>query len=162
MLAAMRHRLTGLTVAVIVLLAAWGCGGSDDVAGTVGPGSGTPAATAPTDEVQINDVADRFYGAYVGGDGAAACALLSAAARRQVVEDPDTAGDGTTCDARLTAAAKVIAQYYGPDPEVSLAQVTVSGDRATGVITIGGRSQSVAFEREDGGWKLGPEPGESP
>ena len=71
---------------------------------------------------------------------------------------PATAKDGDTCAAKLAAAAKVIAQYYGPDPKVSLSQVAVSGDRATGVIIIAGQSQDVTFEREDGEWKLGPDP----
>ena len=100
---------------------------------------------------------DRFYAAYLAGDGATACGLLSDAAERQVVEDPDTAGDGNTCAAKLAAAARVIARYYGPDPKVSLSRVTVSGDRATGVIIIAGQSQDVTFEREDGEWKLGPD-----
>ena len=104
---------------------------------------------------------DRFYAAYLAGDGATACALLSEAAERQVVEDPGTAKDGDTCAAKLAAAAKVIAQYYGPDPKVSLSQVAVSGDRATGVIIIAGQSQDVTFEREDGEWKLGPDPEDS-
>ena len=163
----MRHWSSALALASIVLLAAWGCGGDDDGAAvTTGSGSGAPAATAPgpvspaaaDDEGRIQDVGDRFYAAYLAGDGATACALLSDAAELQVVEDPDTAGDGNTCAAQLAAAAKVIAQYYGPDPKVSLSQVAVSGDRATGVIIIAGQSQDVTFEREDGEWKLGPDP----
>ena len=162
----MRHWSTALALASIVLLAAWGCGGDDDDAVTAGSGSGAPAATAPGsaapaaagDEARIQDVGDRFYAAYLAGDGATACALLSEAAERQVVEDPDTATDGDTCAAKLAAAAKVIARYYGPDPKVSLTKVAVSGDRATGVIIIAGQSQDVTFEREDGGWRLGPDP----
>jgi hypothetical protein len=115
--------------------------------------AGAPGAVASVpgdDEGRIRDVGDRFYEAYLAGDGATACSLLSAAAEQQVVEDPDTAEAGTTCAAKLTAAAKVIAQYYGPDPKVSLAEVAV-----------GGQSQSVVFERENGEWKLGPEPDDS-
>ncbi len=141
MLAIVRHWSSALALASIVLLAAWGCGGDDNGAA-----------------ITIRDVGDRFYAAYLAGDGATACALLSGAAERQVVEDPGTAKDGKTCAARLAAAAKVIARYYGPDPKVSLSQVTVSGDRATGVITIAGQSQDVTFAREDGEWKLGPDP----
>jgi hypothetical protein len=162
-----RHWSTALALATIVLLAAWGCGGDDDGAAvTTGSGSGAPAATAPGpvspaagyDEGRIKDVGDRFYAAYLAGDGATACALLSEAAERQVVQDPATAKDGNTCAAKLAAAAKVIGQYYGPDPKVSLSQVAVRGDHATGVIVIAGQSQDVTFEREDGGWKLGPDP----
>jgi hypothetical protein len=154
----MRHGLRVLALAAIVLLAAWGCGGSDDVAGTAGSRSGASAATGPPDEAQINDVGDRFYAAYLAGAGATACALLSEAAERQVVEDPDTAQEGTTCAAKLSAAAKVIVQYYGSAPKVSLTKITVSGDRARGVIAIAGQSQDVTFERENRQWKLGPDP----
>jgi hypothetical protein len=160
----MRHLFRALALGAIVLLAAWGCGGGDDAAGTAGAGSDTTAATATgpvssgaRDEGRIQDVGDRFYAAYLSGAGATACALLSSAAERQVVKDPGTAGDGTTCAAKLSAAAKVIARYYGPHPKVSLTKITVSGDRATGVILIAGRSQHVAFERDNGEWKLGPD-----
>jgi hypothetical protein len=153
-----RHWLSAPALAAIVLLGAWGCGG-DDVGAATAPAA---VASAPAgDEGQIRDVGDRFYAAYLAGDGATACSLLSAAAERQVMEDPDTAPDGTTCEEKLTAAARVIAQYYGPDPKVSLTEVAVSGDRATGVIAIAGQSQSVVFERENGEWKLGPEPDDS-
>jgi hypothetical protein len=169
MLGSMRRGLSALALGAIVLLAAWGCDGGDDAADTAGAGPGAPAATAPgpassgarDDEGRIQDVGDRFYAAYLAGDGATACALLSEAAERQVVDDPDTAQDGTTCAAKLAAAAKVITQYYGPDPKVSLTRVTVSGDHATGVIVIAGQSQDVTFEREKGGWRLGPDPEDS-
>ena len=161
----MRHLFRALALGAIVLLAAWGCGGGDSAADTARAGSDT-TATAPgpasssarDDEGRIQDVGDRFYAAYLAGRGATACALLSAAAERQVVEDPATAKDGTTCAAKLSAAAKVIARYYGPAPKVTLSKITVSGDRATGVILIAGRSQNVAFERDNGEWKLGPDP----
>jgi hypothetical protein len=162
----MKHLFRALALGAIVLLAAWGCGGGDDAAGTARTGSDTTAATAPgrassgarDDEGRIQDVGDRFYAAYVTGHGATACALLSAAAKRQVVEDPHTARDGATCAAKLSAAAKVIVQYYGSAPKVSLTKITVSGDGATGVILIAGQSQDVTFERENGEWKLGPDP----
>jgi hypothetical protein len=165
----MRHLLRAPALGAIVLLAAWGCGGGDDAADTARAGSDTTAATAPGpassgargDAGRIQDVGDRFYAAYLAGDGATACALLSASAERQVVADPGTAQGGTTCAAKLSAAAKVIAQYYGPAPTVSLTKIAVSGDRATGVILIAGRSQDVTFERENGRWRLGPDPGRS-
>jgi hypothetical protein len=162
----MRRGLITLALGAIVLLAVWGCGGGDNAAATARAGSDTTTATAPgpaspgagDDEGRVKAVGDRFYAAYLAGHGATACALLSAAAERQVAEDPHTARDGTTCAAKLSAAAKVIAKYYGSAPKVSLTRITVSGDRATGVIVIAGRSQDVTFEREKGGWKLGPDP----
>ena len=165
----MRSGFTAVALATIVLLAAWGCGG-DDAPDAARSGTGTAAATAPgsvssgagDDESRVRDVGDRFYAAYLAGDGATACSLLSDAAERQVVEDPDTAEAGTTCAAKLSAAAKVITRYYGRDPAITLTEVAVSGDRATGVITVAGQSQDVAFERENGQWKLGPDPDESP
>jgi hypothetical protein len=161
-----RPWLSALALAAVVLLAAWGCGGDGDGAAAPRSATGAPAAAAPSsraadDEGQIQDVGDRFYAAYLAGDGAAACALLSEAAERQVVDDPDTAQDGTTCAARLAAAAKVITQYYGSKPKVSLTRVTVSGDHAAGVIVIAGQSQDVTFERENGAWRLGPDPEDS-
>jgi hypothetical protein len=158
-----RHWWSASALAAVLLLAVWGCGGSDDGADAARSGSGTPAATAAgsvaSDERQIREVADRFYDAYVAGDGRAACSLLSEAAERQVVEDPESAQAGSTCAARLAAAAAVITRFYGPDPEISLTDVKVTGDRATGVVHVAGQSEGASFVRENGEWRLGAEPG---
>ena len=111
-------------MAAVLLLAAWGCGGSDGGADTARPGSGTSAATGAgsveSDEGQIREVADRVYDAYVAGDGAA-----------------------------------VITRFYGPDPEISLTAVNVTGDRATGIVHVAGQSEGATFVRENGEWRLG-------
>ena len=86
-------------------VAAWGCGGDDQEAEMARPGSevtnGARPDPVPTsdpreDERQIRQLTDRFYDAFLDGDGETACSLLSEAAERQVVEDPDNAGYGRT------------------------------------------------------------------
>jgi hypothetical protein len=77
------------------------------------------------------------------------------------MEDPDNAGYGSTCPAKLDAGAAIIKSFYGPDPEISLTKVDVIGDRATGTSIFAGEAQGVTFEREDGEWKFGPEPEDS-
>jgi SmpA / OmlA family len=162
--------MRALAVATIVLLAAWGCGGDDQGAEMARSGSEATTGARPDpvptsdpreDERQIRQLTDRFYDAFLAGDGETACSLLSEAGERQVVEDPDNAGYGGSCAAKLAAGAAIIKGFYGPDPEISLTEVKVTGDRATGTSIFAGEAQGVTFEREDGEWKFGPEPEDS-
>lgn len=155
--------MRALAVATIVLVAAWGCGGDDQETEMARSGSEVTTGARPDpvptsdpreDERQIRQLTDRFYDAFLDGDGETTCSLLSQAAARQVMEDPDNAGYGSTCAAKLAAGAAIIKGFYGPDPEISLTEVRVTGDRATGTSIFAGEAQGVTFEREGGEWKF--------
>ncbi len=114
--------------AALVALALAGCGSSS---------SGSPEAT-------INS----FLQASAAGDGAKACAQLTAAAQQQVVT-------GASCEQGIKLAG---AAYRPIIKQIKVANLQVQGSAATGTSTLNGRAIAVFQLTKSGGkWMISGE-----
>jgi Domain of unknown function (DUF4878) len=132
------RRVTVLVLAAA--LAAPGCGGgaSDDVKSAV----------------------KSYLNAFVDGDGAKACSLMTDATRRQFVEKTKAITKSTDC----SLAIEAIRTQAGAEVTAALAKlkftnVKVNGNRATVTLESGGSKSTATLVKEGGGWKVSGAPG---
>jgi hypothetical protein len=95
------------------------------------PGCGT------SDEDEVRAVAKEFRRALQAGDGARACRLLTASAKRQL---------GGGCAGRVTS--------IDPGDEASDGALTLRADRASLATRSGGRTRGIAFIKTGGEWRV--------
>lgn len=114
-------RLTHNAVAVVLALA---CGAGLSACGT-------------SEEDEVRAVAQEFRRALAAEDGARACRLLTAAAKRQL--------DGA-CDERVLS--------IDPGDPASDGALTLRAERASLATRSGGRTRAIAFIKTDDGWRV--------
>jgi hypothetical protein len=136
------------------------------LAALAGACGGDPGPDASADERAARDAAQRVVdGMFLGGDPDAACAAMTpharAGAARQVPTDAIDAEP--TCALGLTFTAGFLEGLTGDDVQVTVREVTITGD--TGEATIeyagalrerfGGTTAPLPLKRVDGGWLVG-------
>lgn len=125
-----------------------GDGASGDAAGETAAGGGAPRS----DREEVFSVVRRYQQAFLDGDGAAACALLTPRGRREMI----SGGRRGTCAASVE---RVIELAKPEDLELvkttreklALADVAVKGDRATVAI---GRGLELRLAQLGGDWRI--------
>jgi Putative lumazine-binding len=138
-------RARWITVAVVAALAG-GCGGSDDESA---PGSGA------SDREAVEAVAHEYLEALIAGDGERTCALLTEDAQEQV----KTWTTASTCEDGIGQFGDFIDEKDADADEklrdVSVEQVTVTGDKAEAQVESGdGSPRPASFEKVGDTWKV--------
>ena len=123
-----------------------------------------PPAGANGDEREIGRVVTGMYRDFADGDAAAVCAAMSEAVRREIAGDAlggssSTSGAGT-CETSLSmfldaAAASGIRER---SLNATVKTVTIDGNRAVALISIGGGAGKVRLVNEQGKWRFGDTP----
>lgn len=125
-------------------------------AAPVEPAPATPTASTPTaspaDEVAVRLVVTNYAAAFVAGDGATACDLLTEKVRQTFL---DAIGSSDTC---ATAFAKVVALQDSATRDLFrnavVGDIQVSGDSASASLTAVGVATPVSLARQADGWKI--------
>jgi ketosteroid isomerase-like protein len=120
------------------------------------PTASTPTASTPTaspaDEVAVRRVVTDYAAAFVAGDGATACDLLTEKVRQTFL---DAIGSSDTC---ATAFAKVVALQDSSTRDLFrnavVGDVQVVGDAASASLAAGGVATPVSLARQADGWKI--------
>ena len=94
-------------------------------------------ACGTSDQDEVRAVAQEFRRALEAGDGARACRLLTANAKRQLDGD---------CARRIL--------MIDPGDPASDGALTLRDDRASLATRSGGRTRAIAFIKTDDGWRL--------
>jgi hypothetical protein len=140
---------------VIFSVTLWaGCGGGD-----------SDAERQPSDAALVQKTVVSWYQALARGDGAAACALMTPAARKRdlssgpaVTLQPDGSikKQPTTCKALIEAAGRELTEG-GVAPSVNDAvvqTVDILNDQATVTAAFASRQQSLLLRRSGGQWRI--------
>ena len=127
------RRVPGLIVAVLVLLAFAGCGGTSE-------------------EDRLKETVDGFASALEDEDGEAACALMTERAKQRFDELAEEAA-ADNCAEILTIVTQNDASLA--DDWTGITNIQISGSNGTAVI---GKT-SVTLIKEGGTWKIDTEPG---
>jgi hypothetical protein len=127
----------------LAALAVAGCGGG-----------GGDEATAVRSTVQ------RYVDAFVNGDGAKACSLMTARTRRTFVNDSKPLTHTDDC-ATATGSVRAAAGQKAIDDlrRARISAVKVNGDRATARLTAGAGQSVATLSKEGGDWKVSSAPG---
>ncbi len=136
-------------VAAIVAVALGACGG--------GGSSSTSSTVATSDRAQILAVAKRYTSAFLDGDYATACSLMTAQARQQMTQAAAAAklGGGTCAGIMQAAAGTVPSDEKGALRGLKLSIVSLAGDHAVvRTTTAGGQSDTTAVQRTGGIWRV--------
>jgi hypothetical protein len=127
-----RAALGGLVVTLLTIAAGIGCGG---------------------EEQAIRDAFSELRRAYLTEDYRAACAGMTAAARREVGELGHEKPTVCPRDLAQNMSAAILSPRDRVEPEIE--RVDVTGDEATVTARLGGTTTGVVhFAKEDGEWKL--------
>ena len=126
----------------VALLGAAGCG-SDD--------SGGSTESGPSDEEQIQAVAENYSQAALDGDAAAACDLFSEAA----LEELNNSEEFESCEEVVETGFGILDDSQKKEI-AEISNIQVDGDTATAE----GRDGEVSLVRENGEWKLETQNGE--
>ncbi len=128
-----------LPLAIVLALAAAGCGGSDG---------------AKKDEDQIRTAVTNYVQAFVNKDAAAACALLTEQAKQRLAQQAGAAGG--SCEKTLGQVVKtfVTPQTASQLRRIKVDSVKVSGDTATVDTTpdFGGQNKPTGMKKVNGRW----------
>ncbi|HEV2775828.1 MAG TPA: hypothetical protein VGV90_09580 [Solirubrobacteraceae bacterium] len=95
------------------------------------------SACGTAEEDKVRAVAQEFRRAVAADDGARACRLLTATAKRQL---------GGECDERVLS--------IDPGDPASDGALTLRAERASLATRSGGRTRAIAFIKTDDGWRL--------
>ena len=102
-----------------------------------------------------------YLNAFVDGDGAKACSLMSTATRRRFVAQMKGTTKSTDCalgiEALRTQAGTALTKASIEKLEFS--DVKVKGKTATVKLTSGRSSSTARLQKEGGGWKVSGAPG---
>jgi len=133
----MRRTVATLAVAAVALA---GCGG----------GAGEDAKSA----------VKSYVNAFVNGDGAKACSLMTASTRRQFVARTRQPYKTTDCVSAVEAI-RTTAGQAGMDKlkKLTYSDAKVTGDTATVKLTSGSRTSTANLKKEGGSWKVSGAPG---
>lgn len=153
--------VVGVAAAVLMVLVAAGCGGGDGTPAYPEADAAAPPRDRAVDEAEIRSVVERFYRAFIAPDAAEACSLMTAAARSRIVEDPESARYGDTCEEVIAGASALVRAFSGGEPEFEVTRVDVTGDTARATTRFGGGPESVNLERAGGTWRIGPDDDEA-
>jgi hypothetical protein len=116
-------------------------------------------APSPATAAAITSVVGRFYGAATGGDGAAACRVLTAALHRSAVEDYASSAAPPYLQGSKSCAEVMSRQFAHQGSELSEA-VTVLAVRqlgGMGLAIVSSRAMpasSLSLLREHGSWRV--------
>lgn len=151
--------------ALAIALTIGGCGSGDEGA-TDGGNANASDAAANGDggnsrhtgqAAEIDKVLQANQSDFVDGDGEGFCSRLAPAGRRQVETVGRMFRIGRRCEpiiAELSRRSQELKQK-----PTKLLSVEIDGDRATAVVSDGGRKpQKLVFVKQDGTWKM-PDPG---
>lgn len=136
--------------AALVAVAVAGCGG-------------TPAES---DATKVTRAIERYLDAQVAGDGAAACALLSPAGKRQLMSVVAAASQGLATQPSCEDAVGLVRAAAGTELVDALGRarvehVVVDGDRATADVVDGAAlpRRRVTLVQTSAGWRISGVPG---
>ena len=131
---------------------------------TPSPGTGTGVAPVLTDGADVDaarDVLRRYVDAFVAADGAAACELLTEESAEAFLLAVGSAVGATTCADAFTATTRQVpAEQRDAFRSGIIDRLTVSGDTATGRLTVIGVSNDFRLVRRFGDWKIANLPGQ--
>jgi hypothetical protein len=116
----------------------------------VGSAAGASAAASPSAAVRA--AVSRYAKAQLTGDASAACALLTAAGQKQLLDSAlSTAG---TCPALIRANAEILKAL--PVRLTSITKITTTGHRASAVATYTSPGVPVRYDlvQRNGLWKI--------
>lgn len=123
-----------------IALAASGCGGG------------------PADDVK--SAVHSYLNAFVDGDGAKACSLMTGATRRQFVEKTKAITKSSDCALAIEAIrTQAGAEVTAALAKLKLDDVKVTGDRATVTLSSGPSKTTATLMKEGGAWKVSGAPG---
>lgn len=126
---------------------------------TTAPATTAPPVTTPggSDEEAVRAAIQGYITAFLGGDGATACALLTPASQAKFVADANAQGlPGSDC---ATLFGQIAAQVPEATKDLvraaTVGPVTVTGNTASGTVTVAGQQSPFTAERAaDGRWLL--------
>ncbi len=138
-------------------------------AGTAPPAT-APAAPAPApapsgvtsgpDVAAVRLTIQGYLTAFADGDGASACALLTPESQQQFLAAVRTEVAATTCaDAFSEVADQAPDALRSAFRDAPVSDVVVTGNRARGVVTFAGRSNTVTLEKRQSQWMISNAPG---
>lgn len=133
---------------------------------TPSPGTQTGAGAVPaiTDGADVDaarEVLRRYVDAFVAADGAAACDLLTEESAEAFLLAVGSAVGATTCaDAFTSVTRQVPTEQRDAFRSGVIDRLTVSGDTATGRLTVIGVSNDFRLVRRFGDWKIANLPGQ--
>jgi hypothetical protein len=116
----------------------------------------TPTASTPTvspaDEAAVRGVVTGYVAAFVAGDGATACDLLTEKVRQTFL---DAIGSSDSC---ATAFAKVVALQDSATRDLfrtaTVGDIQITGDNASASLAVAGGASPVSLARQADGWKI--------
>ena len=101
-----------------------------------------------------------YLNAFVDGDGAKACSLMTNSTRQQFVTRTKVLTKTTDCATAIEAIRTQAGQAaMGALKKVKFSAVKVKGDTATVKLTSGASSSTATLKKEGGGWKVSGVPG---
>jgi hypothetical protein len=137
-------RITGIALTVAACLGLAACGSASKQ-----PTATTPAQ--PPETARLLGVARDYQAAYVDGDYAKVCALLTPAARASYL-DAATANGDASCAAVLESVLGAV--DGGGTTTVRTALVSRTGTTARVRTTVEGQRQTIALVRTGGAWRV--------
>jgi hypothetical protein len=140
-------RITGISLVVAAALGLAACGSASDT-------KTTTAAARPAAAVEAEAVARDYAAAFVDGDYARVCALLTPEAHRRFVDAAAATGAASCAAVLEEAAGAVPADEQGGTTDVAARVLSLTGDRARVRTTIEGRAETVALVRSAGRWRV--------
>lgn len=137
-------------LAVSVALGLAACGGDDEQKTT------TTTAPAASEQAAILATAKKFTGAFLDGDYATACALMTANARDQMTAAAQAAKLGSgDCPSILKAASGAVdANMRAQLDNLKLTIVKVTGDTAVVRTSISGQFDTTSLRKVNGTWQV--------
>jgi hypothetical protein len=101
-----------------------------------------------------------YLDAFVKGDGAKACSLMTAATRRQFVARTKALTKTADCALAIEAIRTQAGdQSMAALKKLELTDVKVTGNTARVTLKSGGSSSTAELAKEGGGWKISGAPG---
>jgi hypothetical protein len=154
-------RALALMASVALISPLVSCGGSSDSSGAAGSGKGSSASVASfgrqatgTERAGASKSLQEFFGAWVAGDSAKACSLMSASTKQNLAV---FASQFKGCTAQVNALraampAKTLARFRG----VQVTGMRIDGNRGF-LLYRDAQGTSSAFPviREGAAWRVG-------
>jgi len=127
------------------------------------PGTTTTPATTPADpgdEQAARQAIQDYVDAFVAADGDKACALLTPQVQQAFLEAVRSQVNASTCAEAFSAAAgQASEEQRNAFRNAEISGLQVSGDTASGTLTVQGIAAQFQLQRLDGAWKVANLPG---
>lgn len=141
--------------AIILAVAAGGCGGS------------SATSQQQSTKQSVTQTVRSYIAAQAGGDGQAACALLTSSGQQELISLVTKASKGALPITPSCADAVTLIRTFAGATIIDALQhsqvgnVQVNGDRATAQVVDGSAfsAQQVALQKVGGAWKIASVPG---